>query len=94
MALSGFIYKETNLDISFSPGPPAEKLPPPPIKVFKTQNGMKSGCWWETDSKPMAMCASSGMGVGPRLTSEMENSKIQMVDRNSSLAYTLLYCRS
>ena len=65
----------------FSPGPPAEKLPPPPIMVFKTQKGMKSGCWWETDSRPIAMCASSGMGVGPRLTSEIK--KNHRFDRNT-----------
>lgn len=50
------------------PGPPAENDPPPPIIMLRTQKAMKSGSLWEQLSSPTTMCASSGIGVGPRLT--------------------------
>ena len=83
------MFQAEILSYSSSPGPPAEKLPPPPIKVFMTQKRIKSGCWCDTDSRPMAMCANSGMGVGPRLTSEIKNDGevVVKVDNESEKQY-------
>lgn len=50
------------------PGPPAEKLPPPPIREFKTQNGMKSLSLYEQLSKPKTKWAKSGKGFMDMLT--------------------------
>ena len=47
--LSTLVYSLVYMPL---PGPPAEKLPPPPIIMFNTQKGMKSGCWWPTLSRP------------------------------------------
>lgn len=52
------------------PGPPAENDPPPPIIIFRTQNATKSGSLCEQLSSPITKYASSGIGVGPRLTSD------------------------
>jgi len=60
------------------PGPPAEKEPPPPIRMFKTQKLIKSGCWCETLSNPIVKWANSGIGVGPRLTEERSFSRVRM----------------
>lgn len=50
------------------PGPPAENEPPPPIIMFRTQKAIKSGSLWAQLSSPNTTWASSGIGVGPRLT--------------------------
>lgn len=50
------------------PGPPAEKEPPPPIIILRTQKATKSSSLCEQLSNPITKWASSGIGVGPRLT--------------------------
>lgn len=47
------------------PGPPAEKLPPPPINMLMTQKVMKSGSRCDADSSARTTCARFGIGVGP-----------------------------
>ena len=51
------------------PGPPAEKLPPPPISICNTQNGTKfSVSVVEAPLKATTKCAKLGNGVGPSAT--------------------------
>lgn len=56
------------------PGPPALKLLPPPIIIFKTHSGTKSGSSWEQASKPITTCDNSGRPLGPTYTGILHSS--------------------
>uniref|UniRef100_A0A915IZ47 Uncharacterized protein n=1 Tax=Romanomermis culicivorax TaxID=13658 RepID=A0A915IZ47_ROMCU len=58
--LKTFKYKRVYMPF---PGPPAEKLPPPPRREFRTQNGTKSGSLYEQLSNPKTKCAKVGNGL-------------------------------
>lgn len=60
------------------PGPPAEKDPPPPSNMFKTQYATKSSSLCDELSRAITKCASSGIGVGPRLTLERSASSYEI----------------
>lgn len=56
------------------PGPPALKLLPPPIIIFKTHIATKSESWWEQPSKPITTCDNSGKPLGPAYTGTLHSS--------------------
>lgn len=76
--LSTLVYRRVYIPF---PGPPALKLPPPPIIMLRTQWVTKSLCWWPTDSRPITMWASSGSGLGPMETSDRSASSCKVIHK-------------
>jgi hypothetical protein len=69
---TSYLFKTFKYNLVYIPfpGPPAEKDPPPPIIILSTQKLMKSSSLCEQLSRPITMCANSGIGVGPKLTDD------------------------